>query len=384
MNSRLWNTFRELAGIYSPSFGEREFCDVLSKYLKKLSSHIVEDNAGEKIGGNCGNLYCYIPGTLNGSPLLFSAHMDTVEPARGKQAVLHENGNITPAGETILGADDISGICIILEAITRLREQNIPHRALELLFPVAEEKYGAGSAVFDYSTVKAKEAYVLDLSGDIGEAANAAPSIMSFEIEVHGKAAHAGFAPKKGVSAIAVASRAVATLTREEPGPGLTFNVGRIYGGEANNIVSSLCTVSGEIRSLDHNAVLSCWEKVKAVFSAEAAAAGAIIDAKCKTELKAYETPLNSPVVRRFLRACNKTGITPRLRSTFGGSDQNNFAMHGITGIVIACGMHEVHSPREYSNIYELENCVKLVMEIMTDQEGVPDEDTAAIPADRV
>jgi len=47
--------------------------------------------------------------------------MDTVEPARGKQAVLHENGNITPAGETILGADDISGICIILEAITRLR-----------------------------------------------------------------------------------------------------------------------------------------------------------------------------------------------------------------------------------------------------------------------
>jgi len=382
MSNRLWNTFRELSDIYSPSYREREFCDALVKKLQGLSGNIIEDDAGSKIQGNCGNLYCYIPGCLSGPPLLFSAHMDTVEPAKGKQAVLHANGDITSAGNTILGADDVAGISIILEAITRLKEQNIPHQPIELLFPVAEEKYGEGSSVFDYSMVKAKEAYVLDLSGAIGEAANAAPTIMSFEIKIHGKAAHAGFAPKNGIHAIAVAANAIARLTQGEPIPGLTFNIGRITGGEANNIVPSMCIISGEMRSLDHNAVLSYWDKVKTVFNAEAAKAGARIEIKHKVELRAYETPPDSPVVKRFLRACKKTGITPNIHSTYGGSDLNNFVLHGITGLVIACSMHEVHSPREYSNLHELENCVRLVMEMMADHEEVSDENTIAISAD--
>lgn len=369
MSNRLWNTFRELCGIHSPSYRERAFCDALIKRLADLNGNFFEDNAGSKIQGNCGNLYCYIPGSLNGPPLIFSAHLDTVEPAEGKKAVLHENGCISSAGNTILGADDVAGVTVILEAVTRLKEQNIPHRSIELLFPVAEEKYGAGSSVFDYSLLKAKEAYVLDLSGAIGEAANAAPTIMSFEIKIHGKAAHAGFAPKSGVHAIAVAARAIASLPQGEPIPGLTFNIGQIIGGESNNIVPSLCTVRGEIRSLIHGAVLSYWDKVRAIFDTEAAKAGARTEAKNKVELKAYETPLDSSVVKRFIRACEKTGIPPYIHSTFGGSDQNNFALHGITGLVIACSMHEVHSLREYSNLYELENCVRLVMRIMTDQE---------------
>lgn len=133
-----------------------------------------EGNAADIIRENCGNLYGFLSGSLHGAPLLFSAHMDTAEPAKGKHAVLQEDGTILSEGNTILGADDVAGITVILEAVTRLKEQKTPHRSIELLFPVAEERYGAGSAVFDYSCIKAKEAYVLDLSGVIGEAANAA------------------------------------------------------------------------------------------------------------------------------------------------------------------------------------------------------------------
>lgn len=381
MSNRLWKTFQELSGIYSPSFKERALCDALIKRLTDLDGNIFEDDAGSKIQGNCGNLYCYIPGSLDGPPLLFSAHLDTVEPAKGKQAFLHHNGKISSAGNTILGADDIAGVTVILEAVTRLKEQNIPHRSIELLFPVAEEKYGAGSSVFDYSLIKAKEAYVLDLSGAIGEAANAAPTIMSFEIKIHGKAAHAGFAPKSGIHAIEVAAKAIASLPQGEPVPGLTFNIGKFIGGESGNIVPALCIIEGEIRSLDHKAVLSYWNKVKTVFDTEGAIAGAKVEAKNKIELTAYQTPLDSSVVRRFLRACKKTGISPHIHSTFGGSDQNNFALHGITGLVMACSMHEVHSLSEYSNLHELENCVMIVMEIMTDQEEVPNENTVTISA---
>lgn len=371
MSIRLWNTFKELTDIYSPSFGEREFCDALKKRFLALGIHLHEDNTAKLTGGNCGNLYGKITGRIEGAPILFSAHMDTVEPAKGKHAILYDDGRISSAGDTILGADDVSGIAIIIEAVTRLKEQNIPHRSIELLFPVAEEKYGAGSALFDYSLIKAKEAYTLDLSGAIGEAANAAPTILSFEIKVHGKAAHAGFAPKDGIHAIETASKAIARLPQGEPIQGLTFNIGQISGGKAGNIVPDLCIVKGEIRSLNHQTVISYWDKVVTSFNEEAESSGAEVEADAKIEIKAYETPLDSPVIKRFERACKKLGIPSKVRSTFGGSDQNNFALHGITGLVLACSMHEVHSTREYSDINELEKCVQLVMELMTD-EGVP------------
>lgn len=367
MSNRLWNTFRELANIYSPSYGEREFCDLLRKRLTLLGIDSYEDNAALIINGTCGNLYGYVAGSLDGLPLLFSAHMDTVEPARGKRAILHEKGRISSAGDTILGADDVAGITIILEALTRLKEQNIPHRSIELLFPVAEERYGAGSAVFDYSLIKAREAYVLDLGGAIGEAANAAPTLLSFEINIHGKAAHAGFAPRDGIHAIKIAAKAIAQLPQGEPQKGLTFNIGQIAGGKAGNIIPDLCTVKGEIRSLDHKAVLSYWDTVLNTFQIEAALEEAKVEASKRIEIRAYETPLASPVVQRFVQACERIGIDSNIHSTFGGSDQNNFALQGIEGIVIACSMHEVHGSGEYSNLNELEEGVRLVMELMTD-----------------
>ena len=50
-----------------------------------------------------------------------------------------------------------------------------PHRDIEILFPVAEEIYIQGSGVFDFNRIRAKEAYVLDMSGEVGSAAVRAP-----------------------------------------------------------------------------------------------------------------------------------------------------------------------------------------------------------------
>lgn len=367
MKNRLWNTFQELTAIYSPSFGERQLGDILKKRFSDLDIRLKEDNAGIKIKGNCGNLYGFVPGKPGGIPILFSAHMDTVEPAKGKRAILRENGNITSSGDTILGADDVVGITVIMEAVTRLKEQKISHRPIEVLFCVAEERYGAGSAVFDYGLLKSREAYVLDLCGPIGTAANAAPTILSFEIMIYGKASHAGFAPQDGIHAIEIGAKAVTRLPQGRLPSGLTFNIGQINGGKAGNIIPDLCTLKGEIRSLDHNAAVSYWNEVIKVFNEEASLKGARVEASKKTEITAYETPLEHTSAKRFIRACEKLNIPWNIRSTFGGSDLNNFALHGIKGLVIACGMNEVHSTREYSNIDELEQCVRLVMELMKD-----------------
>ncbi|MEA5015498.1 MAG: M20/M25/M40 family metallo-hydrolase [Candidatus Limiplasma sp.] len=366
-NNRLFELFSELVSLYSPSFGERELCDTMKAKLFALGIAFEEDNAGAILGGNCGNLYGYLEGAFPSEPLLLSAHLDTVEPAKGKKAILHADGTITSDGTTILGADNVSGIAVILEAIKRMQETNAPHRPIELLFPVAEEKYGAGSAVFDYSKIRSKQALVLDLGGEIGNAANAAPTIFSFTVTVNGKAAHAGFAPKDGVHAIAAAAGAIAKLTLGEPEPGVTCNIGLISGGEAGNIVPAKCTVTGEIRSLDHDAVLKRWEGVKSAFHQAAADFGATVEFENRVEIAAYHISAESAVARRFKRACEAIGATADIHSTLGGSDNNNFARHGIEGLVIACSMHQVHGLEEYAVLSELEQCVELVVKLLTE-----------------
>jgi tripeptide aminopeptidase len=107
---RILQNFSYLVEIDSLSFGERAMADVLIKSLNELGFEVREDDAGKYYGGNCGNVYGYLKGTLEGEALLFSAHMDTVEPGVKKKAVLQEDGTITSDGSTILGADDLSGL----------------------------------------------------------------------------------------------------------------------------------------------------------------------------------------------------------------------------------------------------------------------------------
>ena len=101
---RLIETFQRLVSVDAPSFGERQMADVLKEELGSLGFTVEEDKAGEVYGGTAGNVYGFRKGKLPGAPLLFSTHMDTVEPALGKRAVITGDGRITSDGSTVLGA----------------------------------------------------------------------------------------------------------------------------------------------------------------------------------------------------------------------------------------------------------------------------------------
>ena len=182
--------FKQLVSFDSISFHERKTADWLIERLQKMGFSVEEDDAGSHYGGDTGNLYAVLDGTLPGDPVIFCAHMDVVEPRSGKKSVLEKDGTIHSAGDTVLGADDISGILEILYGVQLVIDSGKPHKKIELLFTIGEELYVKGSDVFDYSKVTAKQAYVLDLSGAVGDAARRAPSIISVRAEIRGKAAH--------------------------------------------------------------------------------------------------------------------------------------------------------------------------------------------------
>ena len=98
----------------------------MTKRLTELGGMVHEDNAGEKLGGNCGNLVADFPASdaahENIQTIMLTAHMDCVEPCEGVKPVL-DNGIIRSDGTTILGGDDKAGVVAVLETLRQLKEK---------------------------------------------------------------------------------------------------------------------------------------------------------------------------------------------------------------------------------------------------------------------
>ncbi|MBD5493251.1 MAG: M20/M25/M40 family metallo-hydrolase [Lachnospiraceae bacterium] len=357
-------TFGELVSIDSPSLKEKDMKNHIKAMFLKLGIELEEDASASITGSNSGNLYGYIRGNGN-PPILLSAHMDTVMPGLGKKAVFHKNGKITSDGTTVLGADDVSGITAIYAALCLLRSRFAKHRDVELLFTTGEELYCKGAKAFDYRRVKSRNAVVLDLSGRIGDAAYAAPTILSIEAKIHGKSAHAGFCPEEGIHAIKACCEAVACLPQGHIDDVTTANIGLITGGDGINIVPRECVVKGEVRSLYHERAQAAAEQYRQIFMECTQKYCAELQWNQQLDIQAYETSRNSQVIRDYETACKHMHVTPNFVKSFGGSDNNVFAQNGIEGIVIATSMNNVHGFGEYANVDEIVKVSEILTEML-------------------
>jgi len=365
---RLCDLFCRLVAIDSPSYGERAMADFIQAELADLGLHAVEDDAALRLHGTAGNLTVFVPGDPALEPVLLAAHMDTVAPACGKRAVLQPDGTITSAGDTVLGADDLATVAQLLELLRVLKEHQLPHAPLEVIFFAAEEPYCVGSRGYDFSAHKATTAFIGDLEGAPGLAALRAPTILSFRITVHGKASHAGFAPEKGIHAVQAAADALSRLPLGRLDSETSLGIGTIQGGLASNIVPELCTLEGEIRGYDDGKVHAALELVRSTFTACAEQRGATVDLYEEQRVTAYSVPPASPICARFSAACAALGITPTFCDTFGGSDANATARAGIPSLVISNAMHRVHSTGEYTHADELAATAALFLQLVSPQ----------------
>lgn len=364
---RIFETFSQLVSLDSESGHERKMADTLCRLFEPLGVTLFEDDAGYKLDSDAGNLFGVLPKNAEGyAPLLFCAHMDTVQPGVSKKAVLHADGRITSAGDTVLGSDDVAGLVSILEAVRVIQERNLPHGDIEILFSVQEEAFCRGTRVFDFSKVRSKEAFVMDLEGAIGSAAVQAPSIFSFEAVIHGKSAHAGFMPEAGVHAIAVAADAISRMTLGHTDDLSTVNIGLISGGTAVNIVPDCCTLRGESRSFEHARAEENIQKIRRTLEDACLARGAQLEFSSFCGVPAFCTPAGHPSLARFENACRAANLPCALSKTLGGSDLNRLADHGIFGVVAACGMNDCHTTHEWTHLDDLEKSARLVLSLMT------------------
>jgi len=376
-------------GVDGLSGEEAAIAGVVSAELQKVgvpATAIRFDKANERIPlpTQTGNLLVDLPGTRPGPRIMFATHLDTVPICAGAKAS-REGNRIVSDGTTGLGGDNRTGCAVLVALAETLLKHKLPHPPITLLFTVREESGIQGARYLDPADLGgATMCFNVDskipadlITGAVGQE--------SWDVEIQGKAAHAGVAPEKGISATLVASLALADAHRggwfgkvvKPEGTG-TSNAGVFGGkagkaaGDATNVVTDYVHIKGEARSSDS----AFTSAITAAFREAFTKSGASVkddsgeSASVKFDALAAYPPFriadDAPAVVHAKRAAESIGLTPTTLFSNGGLDANWFVMHGVPTVTIGAGQYEIHTVHEYVELDEFADGCRLAIALAT------------------
>jgi len=352
-------------------------------------------------GGQIGNLIVRVPGTIAGPTTVLSAHTDTVPVCIGARPV--QDGDVirNQLGEdgrsaTGLGADDRAGCAAMVTAAMELLRSNQPYAPFTLLFCIQEEIGLYGARYLNRETLGLVDrAFNFD-GGSVEKLVCGAIGGERATITVHGIAAHAGVAPQMGVSAIVIASLAIASLHQNGwlglvNKPGLfaepqscsgTANVGIFNGGDATNVITPLVKMRAEARS--HNPAMRARiiQEIQAAFEQAAASVtndsgvSGCVEFKSTIEYEAFALPDDDASViagEAAVRAViGDSGRTTYREISNGGLDANWLYRHGIGAVTLGCGQQNIHTVDETLSIPAYLDACRIALHLIGNPPVVP------------
>ena len=347
------------------------------------------DEANKKIPvpTETGNLIVDLPGRgrLGNHPrLLFMTHLDTVPLCAGAKPKI-QGRKIVNTAKTALGGDNRTGCGVLVTLAAELAKQNLDHPPLTLLFTVREESglWGArfvdpkdlGGVAMGFNYDGRSAAYVT--VGAVGAD--------RWEVEITGRAAHAGGAPERGISSTLILAEALADVRRggwfgkvvhgDKVG---TSNVGVVAGvgggsaGDATNVVTDYVHVRGESRSHDAKFFKEITAAYKEAFTKAAAGVTNVQGQSGKvkfiahTDYHPFRMSEKLPVVQRSIAAVKAQGIAPEIRVANGGLDANWLVRHKIPTVTFGAGQNEPHTVDEWVDLKEYEAACGLALQLAT------------------
>jgi tripeptide aminopeptidase len=367
LTSPLVDLFLALCALPSPSGSERAVADRIGAYLTDLGLEWDEDDAGSRLDGDAGNIYCRIPPTTgsSGTPIFLCAHTDTVPPETTIDPVVGEDGIVRNAAGTILGSDNKAAVVVMLEAVRQILERSREHAGIELLFTPQEEVSLRGADAFDHSRFVATTGYVYDQGAAIGEIVLGSPHARLLDFRFHGAAAHAGMHPEDGRSAIAAASRAIADFRLGRVDEETSANVGVISGGTARNVVPEWCSFTAEVRSHDEGKAVELAREMLESAAFAASLADCEVESEVRPSFPGYRFRESDPPVRFAAEALERAGYPPTYALSGGGADANVFNARGLQCVNLANGMMEIHTPAEHIAVADLHGMVDVTLALV-------------------
>jgi tripeptide aminopeptidase len=391
-------TASDSAGCYPSSPGQPVLGKLLADELREMGLKDVEQDPH-------GLVWATIPATAKpkgNEPLpvvALNAHLDTSPETTGKNVKPHVIRNygggdvglagdqakvisvannpelkqligktlITTDGTTLLGADDKSGVAVIMElAHTLIEHPQLPHGPVRILF-TCDEEIGRGIEHVDLNKLGATVGYTLDGQGT-GEIDTETFSADLATVNVSGVNIHPSIGKGRMVNAV----KAAAALVDRLPKAGLSPETTDGRDGFLHPYAIEGGVAAVKLKVLLRDFVATELEKKadvlrKAAREVMAEFPGSQIDIQITKQYRNMGDGLTKEpravahaqeAFRRLKRECKLTIVR-------GGTDGSQLTERGLPTPNLSTGEHNPHSPLEWTCLEEMTAAVEMLVELV-------------------
>jgi len=290
-----------------------------------------------------------LPG--DGPRLLLIGHMDTVfDPGTAAERPFRREGDraLGPGVTDMKG-----GLLAGLHALAALQASGIRPAVTYVCNP--DEEIGSPFSGPHIRRLAGEHdaGLVLECARANGDIVSARKGIADYNVEITGRAAHAGVEPEKGRSAVVEAAHQVLALTAlNGRWQSVTVNVGVIEGGTRPNVVAARCGLKVDLRAAsvaEFDAAASELERLVSTRTVEGTQAEL-------NRVASHQPMERSPATARLVglaqEIAGELGFSVNDAATGGASDANTCA---AAGLPVLDGLGPVggddHSPDEWLDV---------------------------------
>ena len=275
---------------------------------------------------------------------------------------------ITASGTTLLGADDKSGVAIIMDmAHYLMTHPAIKHGDIKILF-TPDEEVGRGTEKLDLSKVGTHFGFTLD-GGEVGTFEDETFSADAATIVIDGVSAHPGYAKGKMINAIKIAAEIVAALPKDSWCPEATSGKEGFVHPVGVNGVQEKATIDFIVRDFD-TATLAVHEKKLFDIAQNVVSKyqGATITCSVTEQYRNMKEIIDQhPHITSLAKAAyEKAGLTMLKEPIRGGTDGSRLSFMGLPCPNIFTGMQAIHSKHEWVGVTDMEKSVEVLVNICT------------------
>lgn len=304
----------------------------------------------------------------DGSDIVLPDDQTQIITTRAHPYLLEKMGDdiITASGNTLLGADDKSGVAIIMDAVNYwMHHEETPHGTIKILF-TPDEEVGRGVEKLDLQKLGAQYAYTLD-GGELGSLEDETFSADAVVITIHGISAHPGFGKDKLVNAIKIASAFLELLPKNGLSPETTDDKqGFVHpvhiDGNAEKVTIQFIIRDFETKKLEEYEAFLKQQLDIALKQFP----GSKVDFAVKEQYRNMKEILDEhPKVTAYAEeAIKESGLTVRKMSVRGGTDGSRLSFMGLPCPNLFTGEMAFHSKHEYVSVQDMEKAVESVVRL--------------------
>ena len=294
-----------------------------------------------------------LPVAAGGRRLLLMAHMDTVfdDGCAAERPFRVADGRAYGPGV----ADDKAGLACGLAAVEALGDAGFDRFAELTLVCSPDEEIGSpfSKPVLERLAAEHDVGLGLEAARSNGALVTARKGIAAFELDVRGRAAHAGVRPEAGVNAVLEAAhKTVALQALNRRWPGVTCNVGVLRGGSRVNVVADRALLQVELRAATQAGFAAAEAEVARIVAAPAVP-GALVAVRPLHRHRPMErTEAVAALAAAAKAVAAGLGFEVGEAATGGAGDANTTAAVGLPtldGLAPIGG--EAHGPAEWLDL---------------------------------